>query len=362
MNSTRPSDSKLILQTGRGVALFVIFAVTVIAFAGLASGTTDAVYASGPAQGQTAHVFSGSAVIDNQPAPQGTVVTVYSGGTEIASVSVDASGRYDNLQVPTAGIFVTFTVDGLPAAETATTQSGGATILDLNANRAEESQSAPPTSTPGPTPSSIQSAFRVGPTVRLRPVNDIIDQDNDGIVETIFRNPSLNESAMVVDLTVSLASGLHVYGEGFAMDSAAGTASGAYSVPPGQSITVYLNVKADKVGRLPIQFSGAYWPEGNKDLYNPISLTHSFTANYASSNPLSSAPTNPGQIPGAAAAAGTQPTSGGTSDSSDDGDPSASCSLSPSNSAAGGSGDGALLALPLLGLAGMMVIRRRRDS
>ena len=102
--------------------------------------------------------------------------------------------------------------------------------------------------------------------MRLRPVNDIIDQDNDGIVETIFRNPSLNETAMVVDLTVSLASGLHVYGEGFATDSAAGTASGTYTVPPGQSITVYLNVKADKVGRLPIQFSGVYWPEGNKDL------------------------------------------------------------------------------------------------
>ncbi len=361
MNSIRPSDSKFTLQTGRGVALFVILAMAVFAIGGLALGTSNSVHASGTAQGQPPHVFSGNAVIDNQPAPQGTVVSVYSGGTEIASVSVDASGRYDNLQVPTSGILVTFTVDGLPASETATTQAASLTNLDLNATRGGQNQNIPSTSTPGPTPSSIQSAFRVGPTVRLRPVSDIIDQDNDGIVEIIFRNPNLNETAMVVDLTVSLASGLHVYGEGFATDSAAGTASGTYRVPPGQSITVYLNVKADKVGRLPIQFSGAYWPEGNKDLYNPISLTHSFTVNYASPNPLSSAPTNLGQIPGEAAAAGSQPSSGSSGDS-DNGDPSVSCSLSPSNSVLNGAGDGALLALPLLGLAGMMVIRGRRGS
>ena len=290
--------------------------------------------------------------------PPGTVVSVLDSGTEIASVSVNASGQYSNLQVPTGGIFVTFTVDGIPAAETATTQAGGSTTLDLNATRP---QANPPTNTPGPTPASIQGSFRVGPTVRLRPVNDIIDQNNDGIVEIIFRNPALNETAMVIDLTVSLASGLHVYGEGFATDSAAGTASGTYNVSPGQSITVYLNVKADKSGQLPIQFSGAYWPEGNKDLYNPISLSHSFQVNQASRNPLKSAPTNPEQVSGGA---GTQSGISGSSGSSGsgDGDPSASCSLSPSGSGASGADDTALLALPLLGLAGMVVVRRRRGS
>ena len=359
MRSSRPSNPRFILQTGRGIALFVVLSIAALVLIGATASGPGSALASEPAQGQTAHVFSGTAMIDNQPAPQGTVVSVYSGGTEIASVSTDASGRYDNLQVPTSGIFVTFTVDGLPAAETATTQSGGTTNLNLNATSAGQDQSDPPTSTPGPTPASIQEAFRVGPTVRLRPVNDVIDQDNDGIVEIIFRNPNLNENAMVVDLTVSLASGLHVYGEGFATDSAAGTASGNYRVPPGQSITVYLNVKAEKTGRLPIHFSGTYWPEGNKDLYNPISLSHSFTVNYASRNPQNSDLTNPGQIPGEA---GTQSGSGGSSGSSDDGDPSASCSLSPSGDSSKGVGDGVLLVLPLLGLAGMVAIRGRRGS
>ena len=67
--------------------------------------------------------------------PLGTVVSVLYSGTEIASVSVNASGQYSNLQVPADGIFVTFTVDALPAAETATTQAGGFTTLDLNTTR-----------------------------------------------------------------------------------------------------------------------------------------------------------------------------------------------------------------------------------
>ncbi len=238
------------------------------------------------------------------------MIAVLTNGTPIASVSVDSSGQYNNLRVPTAGTFVTFTVDGLTAGETATTEAGGSTPLDLNATRVTEAQSAPPTTTPGPTPSIIESAFRVGPTMRLRPVNDVIDQDHDGIVEIIFRNPNLNDTAMVVDLTVSLASGLYVYGEGFAIDSAAGTASGTYNVAPGQSITVYLNVKAEKTGRLPVQFSGAYWPEGNKDLFNPISLTHSFNVNQASTNPLSSEPTNPGQFPARQPRRGRNPAQG----------------------------------------------------
>ncbi len=271
---------------GRGFALFVVLAMAVMAPNGTIFGSSGPVYASGSSQAQTAHEFSGQAYIDGQPAPQGTVVSVLSDGTEIASVSTSVSGQYYNLQVPNSGVFVTFTVDGLPAAETATTQSGGTTNLDLNVTSVVQAQSDPPTSIPtptaGPTPSSIQSAFRVGPTVRLRPVNDVITQDQDGLVEIIFRNPNLNDTAMVIDLSISLPSGLHVYGEGFATDSAAGTASGSYSVPPGQSVTVYLNVKAEKVGRLLVQFSGTYWPEGNKDLYNPISLSHSFTVNQAS--------------------------------------------------------------------------------
>ena len=307
-------------------------------------------------------MFSGSATVDGQPAPQGTLVSALLNDTVIAPVVVNASGQYEDLRVPTPNVVVSFTIGGIPAAETVTSAGGGTTTLALSATRSSQQRSAPPTNTPGPTPASIQSAFRSGPTVRLRPVDDIINQDQDGIVEIIFRNPALNETAMVVDLTVSLASGLHVYGEGFATDSAAGTASGTYTVRPGQSTTVYLNVKAEKTGRLPLQFSGAYWPEGNKDLYNPITLSHSFVVNQASQDPLSPSLTNSGQAQGAGGqqSGSSAPPASSGSGSSDDGDPSASCSLSPSRNSANGAGDAALLVIPLVGLAGMVLVRNRR--
>ena len=284
-------------------------------------------------------------------------------GTQIASVSVDASGQYANLQVPIGGIFVTFTVDGLPAAETATTQAGGSTTLDLNATRP---QANPPTNTPVPTntagptptpPDSFQDAFRQGPTVRLRPVNDVIDQNKDGIVEVLFRNPALNETIMVVDLTVSVPAGIHIYGEGYAQSTAAGATSNTYRVLPGQSQTIKLFIKSEKVGRYTIDFSSVYWPEGNKDLNSPVSLTHPFTVSTPSVDPFSATPTDPSEQPAAAVSTEAPPTAQPAQQQ--DGDPGASCSLSP-----GGSGSGAdlaLLVMPIAGIVGILAIRRRRD-
>ena len=193
--------------------------------------------------------------------------------------------------------------------------------------------------------------------MRLRPVNDVIDQNKDGIVEVLFRNPALNETVMVVDLTVSVPAGIHIYGEGYAQSSAAGAASNTYRVVPGQSQTVKLFVKSEKVGRYTIDFSSVYWPEGNRDLNNPVSLTHPFDVRAPSPDPFSSTPTDQSEQP--AAAAPTSAPAPAQPVQQPDGDPSASCSLSPDGSASGA--DLALLALPLAGIVGMLAIRRRRE-
>lgn len=382
------------------VPLFVALAAALLAMYVMAIGTPGAVRAATPAQGDS-HVFSGAAFIDGQAAPQGTVVAVLdTSGTQIASVSVDASGQYSNLQVPTAGISVNFTVDGLSAAETADTKAGGSTTLNLNVTRPQTTPPAstpvpaptntpasapadtpvpaptntpapapentpvpPPTNTPGPTPTppaSFLEAFRQGPTVRLRPVNDVIDQYKDGIVELLFRNPALNETVMVVDLTVSVPAGIHIYGEGYAQSSAAGAASNTYRVLPGQSQTLKLFIKSEKVGQFTIDFSSVYWPEGNKDLNNPVSLTHPFNVLAASPDPLSSTPTDPSeQIAAVAPTSAPAPAQPAQSAPQQGGDPSASCSLSPDGSASGA--DIALLVMPIAGIVGMLAIRRRRD-
>ena len=370
-NNTRTLD----LRSSRLIIVVASLATVALALA----VPLRSVSASSPAQQQPPHVFTGSASVDGTPAPEGTIVSALVNGVVVGSVKVDAAGNYPALLVETPGVTVTFTVGDIPAAETATAELGGASLLNLTANTRERQATTPnnaaatpvPTNTPFqptplPTPTaappptavpavfeSVQSAFRVGPTVRLRPVNDVIDKDTDGLVEILFRNPVLNEPTMVVDLTVSLPSGLHLYGEGFATDTAAGAASGSFEVPPGQSRTIFLNLKAEKTGRSIVHFSGAYWPKGNKDLFNPVSLTHPFVVNAPSPDPLSETPTNSIQMPNAPppapAAMPTQP---------EQGDPSVSCSLSPGPPAASNSGDLALLTLPLLALAGVIRLRR----
>lgn len=149
-----------------------------------------------------------------------------------------------------------------------------------------------------------EAKFREGPVVKLRPVTDEIDASKDGLVELFFSNPSLNDVTLQGDIYVSVPSGIHVYGEGFGLAAAAGTVYGQFTVPPGTARTIYLNIKADEtaVGKTYfIHFSGQYWPDGNKDAYNPISLTHPFNVIKASPNPTDSKPTNPEQVPGSEA-------------------------------------------------------------
>ena len=97
-------------------------------------------------------MFLGSAIINGNPAPEGTVVAALIDGVTVSTVEVNASGRYGNLQVSTAGAAVTFTIGGLPAAETATSEVGGLGFLNLTATGAAQPADTPvpPTAVPAP--------------------------------------------------------------------------------------------------------------------------------------------------------------------------------------------------------------------
>jgi hypothetical protein len=121
----------------------------------------------------------------------------------------------------------------------------------------------PPVATPVPT----EGKFRVGPSVTLRPVTDVIETNQDGIVELFMNNPSLNEVTLNVDARVSVPSGIHVYGQSFGQGAGAGVVAGTFSVPPGTSRTIILVIKADKSARIgshSLMFTGLYWPGDNK--------------------------------------------------------------------------------------------------
>jgi len=86
-------------------------------------------------------------------------------------------------------------------------------------------------------------------------------------------------------------SGIHVYGAGFGSGGAAGTVAGTFTVPPGATRTININIKADKVGDCTVHFTGLYWPGDDKDAFQQISLTHPLTVKEPSI-PLDSEPTS----------------------------------------------------------------------
>lgn len=132
-----------------------------------------------------------------------------------------------------------------------------------------------------------EKKFRVGPTVRIRPLNDEIKKDQDGLIEIYFDNPSVNTVSLTADVRVSVPSGVHVYGQGFGSAAAAGMVYGIFDVPPGTARTINLNIKAEKTGEFFAQFTGLYYPDDNKDAYQPMSLTHQFKVLEASADPTS---------------------------------------------------------------------------
>ncbi len=161
----------------------------------------------------------------------------------------------------------------------------------------------PAPTTAAPTVAAMPGKFRVGPKVTLRPVVDVIETNQDGIVELFMNNPSLNDVTLNVDASVSVPSGIHVYGESFGQAAGAGVVAGTFSVPSGTSRTIIVVIKADKSARIgshTLSFTGLYWPDDNKDNFQPISLTFPITVKEASKNPESAEISNPKAVPAGA--------------------------------------------------------------
>lgn len=160
----------------------------------------------------------------------------------------------------------------------------------------------PPTPTPTPTQTATTTAptggekFRVGPVVKLRPLNDVACPGEDGLIELYMSNPSLNDVTLTVEVWVEIPSGIHVSGEGFAVDTAAGVAHALFEVTPGTSKTVHVNIKpigSYEEREVFIHAYGYYWPGQNKDNSYPISLTHPFKIRKTCPPPTTT-PTPPG--------------------------------------------------------------------
>ena len=183
-------------------------------------------------------------------------------------------------------VFLCIMVMPAIAQENNTTMNGNETNVTATATPTIEPTAAE-TATPVPT----EAKFRVGPTVTLRPVNDVIDKSQDGLVELYMNNPSLNDVTLTADVQISVPSGIHVYGEGFGYGAAAGTVAGKFEVPPGTVRTIHINIKSEKTGDFTVHFTGLYWPGDDKDAFQQISLTHPLTVKEPSPKPMDPKPT-----------------------------------------------------------------------
>lgn len=193
---------------------------------------------------------------------------------------------------------------GMPAALADTNVTGTPTATLTTTPVPTTTASATPTAT-----AVSGGKFRVGPSVTLRPVVDVIEANQDGIVELFMNNPSLNDVTLNVDARVGVPSGIHVYGESFGQAAGAGQVYGTFSVPPGTARTINVVIKADKSARIgshTLQFTGLYWPDDNKDNFQPISLTYSVNVKAPSKDPNSPEASNPQDVKGTPAAAGKE--------------------------------------------------------
>jgi hypothetical protein len=254
--------------------------------------------ATASAQKMPPHLFlgeKGAVTKDSEPVKSGTI-TAWIDDKQIASAPI-ADGAYTLLvEQPEGSSFgskkVIFTVDGDPTDANGIWRQGGADVLPLkvvSAPVATPTIAPVATESPAPTATSVPVAvsaapaqqgnkgFRENPMVRLRPVNTEITTDQDGIIEAVMFNPSVNDVPLSVDIVLTVPSNVHVYGDGFACaGSGAGACTGSFTIIPAQSKTAVINFKGDKVGDYQVQFTGYWWPGENKDMRQPISLTHPF--------------------------------------------------------------------------------------
>jgi len=211
---------------------------------------------------------------ENEPVGSGTIFA-WVDGKNVASGAVTNGAYQLQVEEPSGYSFsskvVTFTVDGSSTDANGIWRKGGADVLSLKVMADSYGTSGPSTS------GSDGSGFRENPTTRLRPVQDRITSDQDGIIEVFIVNPSVNEVTISVDIVIAVPSGVHVYGEGFACSATgAGACSGSFTILPAQSKTVVVNIKSDKIGSHIVHFSGYWWPGEDRDMRQPISLTHPF--------------------------------------------------------------------------------------
>ena len=173
---------------------------------------------------------------------------------------------------------------------------------------ATQQPSEPPTPTPQPQPPAPtaipqpQSAaappaqdcqIRQGVQTRLHSVRDTITKEQDGHAEVTFRNPGANDCSVDADLGVSVPTNIIISSK----DGSSGTAGTVNfivsDIKPSLERSISMDFKCLEEGEYTINFSGSYWPSGDKSGYQPITLHQRLICNEVSYTPTPLTPAPP---------------------------------------------------------------------
>jgi len=117
----------------------------------------------------------------------------------------------------------------------------------------------------------ILDKFRERPTINLYLPVDTFKTNEKGVIELLIRNPSVNDLSLSGDLNVNVPSDIVV--EGGDGNGGAGYYSKAFSVKPGESKEITLNIECQNPGRYLVHAKVYYYTGKNKDNYEVITLT-----------------------------------------------------------------------------------------
>ena len=121
------------------------------------------------------------------------------------------------------------------------------------------------------TTNHILNKFREKPTINLYLPVDTFKTNENGVIELVIKNPSVNDVTLCGELNVRVPSNVIV--EGGDGVGGAGYYSKTFTVQPGDSKEISLYIKCQNPGRYLVHAKVYYYIDKNKDNYEVITLT-----------------------------------------------------------------------------------------
>ena len=147
-------------------------------------------------------------------------------------------------------------------------------------------------------PSEGMGTTRVGPSVRLNAVRNVINSDQDAKVDLYYANSELNDLPIRIEVAVDIPAGLFLYSQDSSMACAAGRCLGVFTAAPGTVRNMPIIVKSDRPGDYFVRLNSRFWPEGQPDRWAPVALSIPIRAVQSSPDPSLAVPTDPRDAPG----------------------------------------------------------------